>query len=84
MRSESGLSNSRLKGLNSRHRVISHRSFGFHSAEPLIALISLSSGRIRASPHMNGRRPPDSQENTAGSPRDRPAVRVEPVVDRGA
>jgi Transposase len=33
------LSNGRLEGLNSRVRLISHRSFGFHSAAPLIALI---------------------------------------------
>jgi transposase len=42
-----GLSNSRLEGLASRTRLISHRSFGFHSAEPLIALIHLCCGRIR-------------------------------------
>jgi transposase len=41
-----GLSNSRLEGLASRVRLISHRSFGFHSAEPLIALIHLCCGRI--------------------------------------
>lgn len=36
-----GLSNGRLEGLNARVRLISHRSFGFHSADPLIALIYL-------------------------------------------
>jgi transposase len=36
-----GLSNARLEGLNSKVRLISHRSFGFHSAAPLIALIYL-------------------------------------------
>ena len=36
-----GLSNGRLEGLNSRIRLISHRSFGFHSAAPLIALVYL-------------------------------------------
>jgi transposase len=36
-----GLNNGRLEGLNSRIRLISHRSFGFHSAQPLIALIYL-------------------------------------------
>ena len=36
-----GLDNGRLEGLNSRIRLISHRSFGFHSAAPLIALIYL-------------------------------------------
>jgi transposase len=35
------LSNGRLEGLNSKIRLISHRSFGFHSAEPLIALVYL-------------------------------------------
>ena len=35
------LSNGRLKGLNSRIRLISHRSFGFHSPDPLIALVYL-------------------------------------------
>ena len=36
-----GLNNGRLEGLNSRIRLISHRSFGFHSAAPLIALVYL-------------------------------------------
>jgi transposase len=36
-----GLSNGRLEGLNSKIRLISHRSFGFHSADALIALIYL-------------------------------------------
>jgi len=39
-------SNGRLEGLNSRIRPISHRSFGFHSAEPLIALVYLCCTRI--------------------------------------
>jgi transposase len=38
---ELGVTNGRLEGLNSRIRLISHRSFGFHSADPLIALIYL-------------------------------------------
>jgi hypothetical protein len=29
--------NGRLEGLNSRIRLISHRCFGFHSPDPLIA-----------------------------------------------
>jgi transposase len=41
-----GLSNGRLEGLNSEVRLISHRSFGFHSAAPLIALIYLCCGGI--------------------------------------
>ncbi|MCA1701424.1 MAG: ISL3 family transposase, partial [Actinobacteria bacterium] len=36
-----GLSNGRLEGLNSKVRLISHRSFGFHSAGPIIALVYL-------------------------------------------
>ena len=31
----------RLEGLHSKVRLLSHRSFGFHSATPLIALIYL-------------------------------------------
>ena len=41
-----GLSNGRLEGLNSKVRLISHRSFGFHTAAPLIALIYLCCGGI--------------------------------------
>ncbi len=41
-----GLTNGRLEGLNSRIRLISHRSFGFHSANPLIALVYLCCARI--------------------------------------
>ena len=36
----------RLEGLNSRIRLISHRSFRLHSAAPLIALVYLCCGRI--------------------------------------
>ena len=36
-----GLSNGRLEGLNCKIRLISHRAFGFHSADPLIALVYL-------------------------------------------
>jgi len=41
-----GISNGRLEGLNSKVRLISHRSFGFHSAAPLIALVYLCCGGI--------------------------------------
>ena len=41
-----GLNNGRLEGLNSRIRLISHRSFGFHSPDPLIALVYLCCTRI--------------------------------------
>jgi transposase len=43
---ELGLSNSRLEALNARVRLINHRSFGFHSPDPLIALIHLCCGPI--------------------------------------
>jgi transposase len=33
-----GFSNGRLEGLNTKIRLISYRSFGFHSADALIAL----------------------------------------------
>jgi transposase len=38
---EHGLSNGRLEGLNSKVRLLSHRAFGFHSAEALLALVYL-------------------------------------------
>ena len=41
-----GLSNGRLEGLNSKIRLISHRAFGFHSADPLIALVYLTCAGI--------------------------------------
>ena len=41
-----GLSNGRMEGLNSKVRLLSHRSFGFHSPQPLIALIYLCCSRL--------------------------------------
>jgi transposase len=41
-----GLTNSRLEGLHSKVRLLSHRSFGFHSPAPLIALIYLCAAGI--------------------------------------
>jgi transposase len=41
-----GLSNARLEGLNSKLRLISHRSYGFHGPEPLISLIYLCAGGV--------------------------------------
>jgi transposase len=41
------LSNGRLEGLNSKVRLISHRSFGFHSAQALIALVYLCCGGLQ-------------------------------------
>ena len=43
---ELGLSNSRLEALNAKIRLINHRSYGFHSADPLIALIHLCCGPL--------------------------------------
>lgn len=37
----SGLTNARLEGLNNKIRLLSHRAFGFHSADSLIATIYL-------------------------------------------
>ncbi len=42
-----GLTNSRLEGLHSKVRLLSHRSFGFHSPTPLIALIYLCASGIQ-------------------------------------
>jgi len=47
-----GLSNGRLEGLNSRVRLISHRSFGFHSAAPLVALVYLCCGGLAVMPPL--------------------------------
>jgi hypothetical protein len=41
-----GLSNARLEGLNSKVRLISHRSYGFHGPQPLISLIYLCAGAV--------------------------------------
>ena len=38
---EHGLSNGRLEGLNSKIRLLSHRAFGFHSADARIGLVYL-------------------------------------------
>ena len=51
-RSGLGLSNGRLEGLNSRVRLISHRSFGFHGAPPLIALVYLCCGGVTVAPPL--------------------------------
>jgi transposase len=45
-----GLTNARLEGLNSKVRLISHRSFGFKGPDPLIALIHLCAGGITIDP----------------------------------
>ena len=45
-----GLSNGRMEGLNSKVRLLSHRSFGFHGHQPLIALIYLCCSTLTISP----------------------------------
>ena len=42
----SRLTNARLEGMNNKVRLISHRAFGFHSADPLIAMIYLCCSKI--------------------------------------
>ncbi len=41
------LSNGRLEGLNSKIRLLSHRAYGFHSADALIAMIYLCCASIQ-------------------------------------
>jgi transposase len=49
---ELGLSNGRLEALNSKVRLLSHRAYGFHSANALIAIIYLCCAGIQiALPH---------------------------------
>jgi transposase len=49
---ELNLSNGRLEALNSKVRLLSHRAYGFHSAEALIAMIYLCCAGITiALPH---------------------------------
>ena len=43
---ESRLTNARLEGMNNKVRLISHRAYGFHSAESLIAMIYLCCSNI--------------------------------------
>jgi transposase len=46
----SGLSNGRTEGLNGKARTITRRSYGFHSAHGLIALLKLCCGGIHLQP----------------------------------
>ena len=49
---EIGISNGRLEALNSKARLLSHRAYGFHSANALIAMIYLCCTGIQiALPH---------------------------------
>jgi transposase len=47
-----GLSNGRMEGLNSKVRLLSHRSFGFHGPKPLIALIYLCCSHLTINPPL--------------------------------
>ena len=46
----SGLSNGRTEGLNGKARTITRRSYGFHGAHGLIALLKLCCGGIHLDP----------------------------------
>ena len=49
---EIGISNGRLEALNSKVKLLSHRAYGFHSADALIAMIYLCCAGIQiALPH---------------------------------
>jgi transposase len=41
-----------MEGLNSKVRLLSHRSFGFHSPTPLIALIYLCCSQLTITPPL--------------------------------
>ena len=47
------LSNGRLEGMNNKIRLLSHRSFGLHSAEALISLVYLNCGGEMSRPLLN-------------------------------
>jgi transposase len=47
-----GLTNARLEGLHSKIRLLSHRSYGFHSPQALIAMIYLCCGVITIIPPL--------------------------------
>jgi transposase len=47
-----GLTNARLEGLHNKIRLLSHRSYGFHSPQALIALIYLCCAGITITPPL--------------------------------
>jgi transposase len=47
-----GLTNARLEGLHNKIRLLSHRSYGFHSPHALIALIYLCCAGITITPPL--------------------------------
>jgi transposase len=52
------LSNGRTEGLNGKARTLTRRSFGFHAAESLIAMLKLCCGGIHLSPAFSYPRRP--------------------------
>ncbi len=46
------INNGRMEGLNSKVRLLSHRSFGFHGPQPLIALIYLCCSSLTITPPL--------------------------------
>jgi transposase len=50
---ECGISNGRLEGLNSKVRLLSHRAFGFHSPDAVLALIYLCCSGIEVPLHTD-------------------------------
>jgi transposase len=59
---ELNLSNGRLEALNSKVRLLSHRAYGFHSAEALIAMIYLAAPASR-SRSLTDESPPNGEES---------------------
>ena len=51
-RASQHLSNGPTEGLNNKTRLITRRSYGFHSAKPLIAMILLCCGGITLAPPL--------------------------------
>ena len=75
---DAGLSNGRLEGLNSRIRLISHRSFGFHSAAPLIPRLPLLLGNRHRAPPMT------LHHQTVRSAQEHPSRQEAPSCGRSA
>ncbi|MBN1837797.1 MAG: transposase, partial [Spirochaetales bacterium] len=46
------LTNGLVEGINNKLRMIARRAFGFHSAEPLIAMVFLTCGGIQLDPPL--------------------------------
>jgi transposase len=59
-----GLSNGRVEGLNGKVRTITRRSFGFHSAWSLIAMIFLCCSGITLQPAHVRPRPPSTHQTS--------------------